>query len=292
MPELMVEARRVANTIAHGIHGRRRAGPGETFWQFRHVQPGDPVNMIDWRRSASSDHLYLREREWEAAHTVWLWPDLSPSMDFQSHISPVRKMDRALVLMMALGELLIAGGERIGLLGSMPATGSRNAMEKVARIVLETLERNETKASLPPALRLSRFNGLILIGDFLDPIPEVSERIAEIAASGITAHMVQVLDPAEETLPYQGRVEFVANEDGERVLVNRSETLRGGYAARMAAHKAALADLARRFEWTYLAHHTDKPAETALLALHTRLSGRNAGHLTGTGARSTSEVRP
>ena len=35
------------------------------------------VTGIDWRRSASSDNLFVREREWEAAHTVWLWVDLS-----------------------------------------------------------------------------------------------------------------------------------------------------------------------------------------------------------------------
>src|SRR5918911_4159971 len=100
LPELLIEAIRVSNTVAHGIHGRRRAGPGETFWQFRQFQGSDASTLIDWRRSASSDHLYVREREWEAAHTVWLWPDLSPSMNFASHLATVTKRDRALVLML------------------------------------------------------------------------------------------------------------------------------------------------------------------------------------------------
>ncbi len=71
LPELMLEALRVANTVAHGIHGRRRPGTGETFWQFRQFQGGDAATVIDWRRSASSDTLYVREREWEASHTFW-----------------------------------------------------------------------------------------------------------------------------------------------------------------------------------------------------------------------------
>src|SRR2546426_695698 len=79
-----LEARRVAATVIHGLHGRRRAGTGENFWQFRRFVSGEPANRVDWRRSARDDHLYVREREWEAAHTVWIWPDRSPSMVFAS----------------------------------------------------------------------------------------------------------------------------------------------------------------------------------------------------------------
>ena len=184
LPDLMVEAKRVANTVAHGIHGRRRAGPGETFWQFRQMQPGDPVGGIDWRRSASSEHMFLREREWEAAHTVWLWADLSPSMDFRSHLASLTKGERGMVLMLAIAELLIGGGERIGLMGALPPTGSRNAVEKLAQAVLRVKATDEARQSLPPALTLSRFNGVILFGDFLDPLEDIAARLQAIAASG------------------------------------------------------------------------------------------------------------
>jgi len=50
----------------------------------------------------------VREREWEAAHTFWLWPDISPSMAFRSHLSPISKRDRALVLTLAVAELWCA----------------------------------------------------------------------------------------------------------------------------------------------------------------------------------------
>ena len=103
VPELALEAQRIASTVAHGMHGRKRSGPGENFWQFRQLQIGDPAHSIDWRRSASSDHLFIREREWETAHTVWLWPDLSPSMAFKSHLASITKRERTLVLMFALG---------------------------------------------------------------------------------------------------------------------------------------------------------------------------------------------
>src|SRR5437016_10749190 len=84
LPRLILEARRIAATIIHGLHGRRRAGSGENFWQYRLFMSGEPAARIDWRRSARDDNLYVREQEWEAAHTVWIWPDRSPSMIFRS----------------------------------------------------------------------------------------------------------------------------------------------------------------------------------------------------------------
>ena len=84
LPRLVLEARRIAANVIHGLHGRRRAGAGESFWQYRRFVSGEPSQNVDWRRSARDDHLYVREQEWEAAHTVWLWPDRSPSMAFAS----------------------------------------------------------------------------------------------------------------------------------------------------------------------------------------------------------------
>jgi uncharacterized protein (DUF58 family) len=274
MPELMVEASRVAQTVAHGLHGRRRAGPGETFWQFRHAEAGDPLSLIDWRRSASSDHLFLREREWEAAHTVWLWPDLSASMSFKSELSRRSKVDRALILCFALAELLIQGGERVGLMGMLPPTASRKAVQRLAEAVVSAAREKTVRASLPPQIRLHRFNAVVLLGDFLDPVPPLVRRLADLAMPGVTGHLVQILDPAEETLPYEGRAEFLAMEDEDRFLAQRTESLREEFKVRIAAHKAAVADAARRIEWSAIVHHTDRPAEETLLALHARLSGQ------------------
>lgn len=275
LPELVIEARRVATTIAHGIHGRRRAGPGETFWQFRNLESGDAAQLIDWRRSASSDRLYVREREWEASHTVWLWPDLSPSMNFASRLAPVTKRDRALVLMLAAAELLVRGGERVGLLGLMPPTASRGATTRMAEVLASPAGAAALAHSQPPTARLARFSAVLLAGDFLDPIETTRERLEFLAANGVSGHLVQVLDPAEETLPYSGRTEFLGVEGGERWVVDRAEALRPLYQAKLGAHRAELSDLATRLGWSFLLHHTDRPASEPLLALLMRLTADN-----------------
>src|SRR5579862_6361394 len=125
MPRLILEARRIAATIIHGLHGRRRAGSGENFWQYRRFVWGEPAARVDWRRSARDDFLYVREREWEAAHTVWIWPDRSASMAFRSPLAQVTKLDRALVMALALAGILVQGGERVGVPGLTRPTGAR-----------------------------------------------------------------------------------------------------------------------------------------------------------------------
>ena len=272
LPDLLIDAQRIAATVAHGIHGRRRAGPGETFWQFRQLQSTDDAQLIDWRRSASSDHLFVREREWEAAHTMWLWPDLSPSMAFKSHIATVSKKERAVVLLLAIAELLVRGGERVALLGLTQPTASRRATVKLAEAIAQHGDEPPLAGSLPPAARISRFSGTILLSDFLDPLTDIKARLEELAGNGLTGHMVQILDPAEETLPYDGRTEFLSPEGGESWVADRAESLRETYQKRIAAHRSGLEEIAHNLGWTFLVHHTDRSASEPLLTLIMRLS--------------------
>jgi len=272
VPALLVESRRVSHTVTHGVHGRRRAGPGETFWQFRHFENSDTRSNIDWRRSASSDHLFVREREWEAAHTAWMWIDLSPSMNFSSHLSSITKAERAIVLALAMGELLVRGGERIGLIGGRSRTG-RSATRKLTEAIIRRIMDGKHTHSLPPAGALGRFSECLLFSDFLEPLDELFPRLELLAVQGVRGHLVQIMDPAEETLPYEGRIEFAANEGNERIIAGRAENLRARYQARVSAHRQTLADELKRLEWSLLVHHTDRPPEEALLALHARLAG-------------------
>ena len=275
MPDLLMEADRIAATVAHGIHGRRRAGPGETFWQFRQYQSGEGAHLIDWRRSAGSDTLFVREREWEAAHTVYLWPNLSPSMRFKSHLSKVSKQQRALVLTLAATEILVRGGERVALLGLTQPSANRRATQKLAHtIVAEGADALEK--SLPASDKLARFSSVILISDFLDPIEEVREAIETLGAAGANGHLIQVLDPAEETLPYAGRTEFLSPDGSERWVADRVEGLRERYVDRFLAHRAAIQEIAHRIGWSFLVHHTDRSASEPLLALVAHLSGSGA----------------
>ncbi len=269
LPDLLVEASHVASSIIAGWHGRRRAGPGESFWQFRPFNLGEPAKRIDWRRSARDDHLYVREREWEAAHTLWLWSDLSESMVFRSKLSNTTKRDRAIVLVLALADLLAETGERIGLPGLTRPFSDRRAAERVA----DALAHLAKPVALPDTTSVKRFSDVVLISDMLDPVDEIAAWIGRVAGTGARGHLVQILDPIEETFPFDGRVEFRDTEHGIRLTAGRAETWREDYRRTLEAHRAAIRDLARRAGWTFVVHHTDRSAAEPLLVLHNALSG-------------------
>lgn len=272
LPDLLLEARRVARTIMSGWHGRRMAGPGETFWQFRPFVEGENASAIDWRRSARDDTIFIRDREWEAAQTAWLWLDLTKSMQFGSSLSGVSKRARAIVLTLAMSELLAGGGERTGLLGHTRATTSRRAAEKFAEYIARTGILASSQG-MPVPDGINRFSEVVLFGDFLDPIAELEAFLHQIAREGTRGHVVQVLDPIEEAFPYTGRVEFEDPETGMKITASRAQSYRDEYRERLESRRQAVKDLCDRLDWTFLVHHTDRPASEVVLTLYNRMAG-------------------
>jgi len=274
LPRLILEARRIAATVIHGLHGRKRAGPGENFWQYRRFVWGEPARRVDWRRSARDDHLYVREQEWEAAHTVWIWPDRSPSMTFRSKLAQEPKLERALVVAFALAEVLVHAGERVGVPGLMRPTGSRNVLDKFANAVVhDPTER----PSLPRAFAPSSLSEVVLISDFWSPIDDIRKTIAQLSSSGAHGHTVQIVDPAEETFPYSGRVEFIEPEGAGSVTAGRAEAWKSEYETRVARHRAEIRAETDKLGWSFTIHRTNRPATELLLALHARLGAPPPG---------------
>jgi len=265
LPRLVLEARRIAATVIHGLHGRRRAGHGESFWQYRRFVSGEPSQNVDWRRSARDDHLYVREQEWEAAHTVWLWPDRSLSMAFASKGALNSKLERALIVTFALAELLVAGGERVGVPGLMNPTASRSIIDKMAQAMLHD---TATRDSLPPSFVPSALAEIVVLGDFWSPIAEIRQMLAGLSSNGAHGTLVQIVDPAEETFPYSGRVEFIEPESGTMITAGRAEKWASDYTARVAAHRDEIRAETGKLGWLFSTHTTTRSAAELLLFLH------------------------
>lgn len=269
LPDLLVDARRIAANVLLGLHGRRHPGPGETFWQFREYMMGESTRHIDWRRSGRDHHLYIREREWEASQTVWLWTDLSPSMDFKSRLSGVSKLDRGIVLMLALADMLGRGGERVGMPGLSEPRIGRDAADRLAQI----LARPGLTADWPNLARVGRFADVVMLSDCLTEPEVLIERLRNVAGRGANLHLLQIFDPAEEVFPYEGRLEFRDPESGETWLTEKAGGLRADYRERLATHRETIRRFARSAGFSFAVHHTDRPAAEGLLALHARLGG-------------------
>ena len=273
LPPLLVAADRVASTVAQGVHGRRRVGQGETFWQFREYHFGDQPQSIDWRQSAKSDRVYVRQMEWEAAQSVWIWRDTSASMGWRSSDRYQDKRGRADLLVLALAALLLRGGEHVTLLGSglRPLHG-RAALGRLATLIGGDQRGVPAGADLPPFEPLPRDAQTVFIGDFLAPLDQIDAAVRRYAEIGVKGYLLQVLDRAEESLPYDGRVRFEGLEGEEPWLLSRVEAVRGDYLARLDAQRAGLRAIARAAGWTYATHRTDQPPQSALLALYAALT--------------------
>jgi uncharacterized protein (DUF58 family) len=272
MPRLILESRKIAATVIHGLHGRRRAGSGENFWQFRRFVSGEEARRVDWRRSARDDHLYVREQEWEAAHTIWIWPDRSPSMAFTSKLANESKLDRTLVIAFALAEVLVEAGERVGLPGLMRPTGSRAVIDRMADSLIHDISE---RGSLPEGFAPASLSEVVVLSDLWSPVEDIRKTITQLSANGSQGHLVQIVDPAEETFPYSGRVEFIEPEGLGDITVGRAENWRADYTARLARHRDEIRAETARLGWSFTIHRTDRPANDLLLALHARIGEGN-----------------
>jgi uncharacterized protein (DUF58 family) len=272
IPRLILESRKIAATVIHGLHGRRRAGSGENFWQFRRFVSGEEARRIDWRRSARDDNLYVREREWEAAHTIWIWVDRSPSMNFVSRLARETKLDRCLTVAFALAEVLVEAGERVGVPGLMRPTGSRAVIDRMAEAIIhDPTER----ISLPAGFAPASLSEIVVLSDLWSPIEEIRSLLTQLSTNGSQGHLVQIVDPAEETFPYSGRIEFDEPEGFGEITVGRAENWRADYETRLKRHREEIRTAAARLGWSFTIHRTDRPANELLMALHVRIGEGN-----------------
>ncbi|MDD7970029.1 DUF58 domain-containing protein [Roseinatronobacter alkalisoli] len=274
LPALLAQAEHLANSVLPGAHGRRRAGTGDEFWQYRPATASDWGARIDWRRSGRSDTHFVRETEWQAAQAVNLWVDQSQAMGFSGHKSRATKADRAKLLALALAVLLLKGGERVGLMPDMPPRAGRAQLDPLAAGLLG--DGGGEDYGSPPLSVLPAHSRTVFLSDFLGDPAGLQAAVGRAADQGVRGALVQVLDPAEEEFPYRGRSIFTSMGGGLRHETLRAADLRARYRDRLAERKDMLAGLARATGWHMLTHHTDQPAGLALMWLWQQLDARRA----------------
>lgn len=272
LPPLLAQAEYLAGTVLLGEHGRRRAGLGDDFWQYRPVQPGDSLRMIDWRRSAKSDAQFVRQREWQVAQSVMLWVDQSASMGFASEKIGVSKGERARVLALAVAILLIRSGERVGLTGT--TLPPRRGEGQILRLTEMFLKGEDADYGTPEARAMLPHSRALFVSDFLGDLEAVEAALLKAADRGIRGVLLQVLDPAEESFPYRGRAIFESMAQSLVHETHKASDLQERYLQRLAERKERLRALCATTGWQYGLHDTSHSAQSALLWLHRALERR------------------
>ena len=273
LPPLLVGAEHLANSALPGAHGRRRAGTGVEFWQFRPAGPSDSATRIDWRRSGRSDEYFIRETEWQAARAVTLWVDGGAAMRFSGARGRPAKGDRARLLAMALALLLLRGGERVGLArADLAPRAGRAQATTLAMALSEAAEGADEHAT--PDLRVTPAGGhAVLFSDFLGRLDPVEGAMRLAAERNLRGMLVQVLDPVEESFPFDGRTRFESMSGHLSFETLRAGDLRAAYRDKLAERKERLASLARSGGWQFTTLHTDSAPSAGLLWLWHALGG-------------------
>jgi len=270
-PGLLAQASRLAATLSPGAHGRRRAGPGDQFWQYRPAVAGDARQRIDWRRSAGADSHFVRQMEWQNRKAVHFWIDSSASMAYRSSDKLPAKGVRTRVLGLAIAILLARAGESFGLMQDPePPRSGRGQVTRMAMRLAAAGERDDY--GVPPGKDMTTGSRAVFISDFLGDWNRLPAALGQSAAQRVQGCLIQVLDPAEEAFPFDGRTIFESMTGAVRFETRRAGTLRDDYLKRLAARKDALRQFARKTGWIFMTHHTDRPTRPALMWAYNALS--------------------
>ena len=267
LPPLVVRAERIAASVLQGSHGLRRAGVGETFWAYRPYGFGDSTQRIDWRKSAKTDEPFIKDNEWQTANTLWLWVNLGPRMSFKSHLASEPKATQAEVIGLAMAALSLRAHERVGLLGV--AARASFGRDVLSRLVATMAQSND--GILPQPNTLQRRSVALIISDFLDEPETLRKTLGQIAESGMRGHLLQVTDPAEESLPYAGRMDFFGLDIESRFKTGKAQNLRGDYVKAFQAQRLEVQNMARKLGFSFQLHHTDQSISATVLRLYQRM---------------------
>lgn len=270
LPPLLAEAEHLAQNVHMGEHGRRRAGLGDLFWQFRPAQDHDEVRAIDWRRSAKSDGAFVQDKEWQVAQSITIWADDAASMSFASRPELKSKSHRARLLGLATAILLSRGGERVGL----PDLPPRSGRIQIARMAQRLSEDGEGDYGRPDATGMAAHSRALFLSDFLGPLEPLEEALTTAADRGVHGALVQVLDPAEEAFPFDGRTIFESMGGTFVHETLKAGDLRDRYIQRLAERKERLLALCQLTGWQFLSHHTGDAASPALMWIYNAMERR------------------
>lgn len=267
MPALLIRAEQLRATLRLGVHGRRQAGRGEEFWQYRPAIAGDQLGQIDWRRSARSETVFVRETEMQSPQSVHFHIDQGQSMAFSSRNDGETKHHRAIVLGLAIASLLSKSGERFALLRdpAIAKTGSAQLNDFAAKLANPT----KTDEFELPAIKTTATSGqIVMLSDFMSPWEQLEPRLQRIAHQRVDGVMLQILDHEELTFPYRGRINFQSMGGALNFHARSANHLRHDYLQRLAQCQTRLREFAQRFGWRFQSHDTSESAQSALLWLY------------------------
>lgn len=274
IPALMMQAHAIAQNIHHGAHLKKKEGLGEEFFQYRNYIIGDRLQDIDWKQSAKTDHIFIKQKELQISRKTFFWCADDKGMKFSSHRKLKTKQEIAQILTLALALLMIRSNEQVGYFGDLKTGHNEKQIQNIGLHLVE----NSYPHTLPPVQDFSipRNASFVAIGDFLSPLDDINDTFEQISLRGVRSLIIQVLDPSEINLTFdEGRIHFEGISSNEHEIIDHIASIREEYQKRIYAQIDGLKSLCRKFGWHYFLHITDSPIDDTLESLWQRLEAEN-----------------
>ncbi len=278
---LPIRARVIVEGALSGLHRARLHGSSVEFAEHKEYSPGDEIRRIDWKAYGKLDRYYVKQYEQESQLTVYLVLDGSGSMEFAG--GGLRKLDYAGTLLAAIAYLVIQQQDKVGLrvFGDravdvlVPPRGKTSHLHDLLAVIDQVMAGGG-RGDEGPADALERVAELarkrraliVLASDLFDPDDRTLTTLRQLRAQRHDVVCLQVLDPHERTLPYEGLTLFEALESDHRLLANPA-AIRKEYLERMDAFIARCASECADGGVDYHLVSTEVPIEAALLDILT-----------------------
>jgi len=239
-----------------GARSARRSGTGEDFFSYRKYGFGDDARQIDWRHSARSDDIFIREHERLLPHHVYLDCDTSPAMQFNSRGNLPTKAYAAQRLLLAAAQLLMQGESKIA-----PLRTGGMRKNNFAELTQQLCAIHDDLPLLPP---LSSRSFIFLAGDFHQGAEVWQDFIRRAHDMNVPGACIQMLDPVEYEFPFYGRIRLQSAEEDEAIMISSADIARPIYLERMAQEQNNMQKLCERYGWYWLSLATDMPPRAQL----------------------------
>ncbi len=226
---LDLRAQMMVRGFLQGLHASPYHGFSVQFSEHRRYAPGDDPKLIDWLAYAKTDRYYVKRYEAETNLTGYLVMDLSRSMGF-TYRQELTKFQYCICIAAALCYLMVTQQDPVGLItfsdkvrARLPARSRRGHLSDVLGQLakLEPTGQADIGGALIHVAALLRHQSLVMVFSDLLAEPEtIMAGLNRLKHGGHDVIMFHVLDEAEVNFPFNGPMQFVDPESGEKVTVD------------------------------------------------------------------------
>lgn len=264
LPKVLFDSEILSRNIIEGLHASRFSGKGEDFWQFKEYRQGDNVSFIDWRKSAASNKVLVKQRENETAKTIYFYFDKTKSMMFKSKKQLLSKFEAAILLTLTLSRILLKNRENVfHIKNNKNIIRCNNDLSSFTKSFLI----QENIIEYPNKSLLTNNSICFIISDFFYDIKTVSNFLINLRQKNISGFLIQVLDPLEINFNVEENLLLNDLETNAKLRVDESKKYKTFYDKKFNDLQNNLKELCRRSNWSYLLYDTNKNIKPTLIEI-------------------------